>query len=222
MMFAAGFGTRMGALTKDRPKPLIEVAGKTLLDHSLDLAREISPKTIVVNTHYFAAQIAAHLSGTEAVLSNESPDVLETGGGLRHALPLLGRGPVFTTNTDAVWKGPNPFAMLRDAWQPDEMDALLLCIPRDHAIGHKGNGDFLIDDDNRLTRGPGVIYSGVQILRTERLEHIQDGAFSLNLVWTEMAKDRRLFGLTYPGKWCDVGTPDGIDLAEDTLGDRDV
>ena len=222
MLFAAGFGTRMGVLTKERPKPLIPVANKTLLDHSLDLAREVSPQRTVVNTHYHADQIERHLEGTEIDLSHESPDVLETGGGLRHALPKLGEGPVYTSNTDAVWKGPNPFALIRDAWRPDKMDALLLCVPLENAVGHSGNGDFLIDAEGRLSRGPGVIYGGVQILRTERLSQIEDQAFSLNLIWTEMAKDQRLYGLVYPGQWCDVGTPQGIELAEAKLGGGDV
>ena len=155
-------------------------------------------------------------------MSHEAPDILETGGGLRHALPLLGEEPVFTSNTDAIWKGPNPFDLLRNAWQPDKMDALLLCVPLKNAVGHSGSGDFLIDAEGRLSRGSGVVYGGVQILRTERLQHVREQAFSLNLIWTEMAKDLRLFGLTYPGQWCDVGTPEGIALAEEMLGGGDV
>lgn len=222
MMFAAGFGTRMGELTRNKPKPLIEVAGKTLLDHSLDLAHGISPRRIVVNAHYHADMIEEHLAGTDVIVSHEAPDILETGGGLRHALPLLGEGPVFTSNSDAIWKGPNPFEVLRDAWEPERMDALLLCVPLDNAVGHAGKGDFLIDDEGRLTRGPGVVYGGIQILRTDTLADVSESAFSLNKVWTLMSENKRLFGLVYPGQWCDVGTPQGIIEAEEMLGARNV
>jgi MurNAc alpha-1-phosphate uridylyltransferase len=220
MLFAAGFGTRMGALTADRPKPLIEVAGRTLLDHALDLAQDV-PR-IVVNAHYKAEQIAAHLDGRNVALSIETPEVLDTGGGLRAALPLLNSSPVYTMNTDAVWAGPNPLPLLAKEWDPARMDALLLCLPLDQAIGHAGQGDFTLAGDGRLSRGPGVIYSGVQILRTEALRGMPEGAFSLGLVWDRLAAEGRLFGTTYPGKWCDVGHPAGIALAEDMLRHADV
>ena len=218
MLFAAGFGTRMGALTATRPKPLIPVAGKPLLDHALDLVRAYGPDRIVANTHYLPDQIAAHLDGTGVVLSHESPDILETGGGLRHALPLLGDGPVFTMNTDAVWSGPNPLALLADQWAPDRMDALLLCVPRKNAVGHGGQGDFLIAEDGRATRGPGAVYAGLQIIKPAGLHAIPGPAFSLNLLWNEMLTHGRLHATLYPGRWCDVGTPKGIALAEDMLG----
>ena len=217
MLFAAGFGTRMRHLTTDRPKPLVAVGGKALMDHTLDLAQAIGPSRIVANSHYHADLIAAHLKGTNVVISYESPDILETGGGVRKALPLLGDGPVFTANTDAIWQGPNPFEMLKSAWQPDEMDALLVCIPRHNAVGHNGIGDFTLDTDGRLTRGPGLIYGGIQIMKTQGLHSIEQAAFSLNLVWNDMHDRGRLFGLSYPGKWCDVGSPEGVHMAERLL-----
>ncbi len=222
MLFAAGFGTRMGALTKTTPKPLIKVAGTTLLDHTLDHARAIVADTIVANTHYLHDQVADHLSGTNVHLSHEAPDILETGGGLRNALPLLGQGPVFTSNTDAIWQGPNPFEVALNAWRPDEMDGLLVCVPQEHAIGHKGQGDFALAKDGRIARGPGVIYGGVQILRTEGLAEINEDAFSLNLLWDQLLAKGRLYGVSYPGRWCDVGSPEGITLAEQMLSDPDV
>ncbi|MBO9476172.1 nucleotidyltransferase family protein [Shimia sp. R11_0] len=222
MLFAAGFGTRMGALTQTRPKPLLPVAGKPLLDHTLELAQAITPRQIVVNAHYHADQITAHLANTPVSVSIETPEILETGGGLRQALPLLGDSPVFTSNTDAIWRGPNPFALLQEAWKPDEMDALLLCLPRANALGYTRDGDFLMDADGRLTRGPGVVYSGIQILKTEGLHAIADTAFSLNLLWDQMRETKRLFGITYPGEWCDVGTPEGLALAETLLESPDV
>ena len=222
MLFAAGFGTRMGALTKDRPKPLIEVAGKPLIDHALDLVPAYGPPRTVVNLHHLPDQITAHLTGRDVLFSHETPDILETGGGLRAALPLLGPGPVFTMNTDAVWRGPNPLSLLADAWHPEQMDALLLCIPRAQAIGHSGTGDFRIAEDGHATRGPGLIYSGVQIIKPDLLHEIDDPAFSLNLLWDRMLAKNRLSALPYPGQWCDVGHPDGIPQAEAMLAQRDV
>lgn len=217
MLFAAGFGTRMGALTRDCPKPLIPVAGKPLLDHALDLARAAGLKTVVANAHYKGHLIESHLQDTGVAVSMEAPDILDTGGGLRHALPLLGAAPVFTSNTDAVWHGPNPFAMLQEAWDPLAMDALLLCVPQDNAVGYTRDGDFFLQADGQLKRGPGLVYTGVQILKTTGLNAISEEAFSLNVLWDKMHAQGRLFGLTYPGAWCDVGTPEGISLAESML-----
>ncbi|MDA5557349.1 nucleotidyltransferase family protein [Shimia sp. MMG029] len=222
MLFAAGFGTRMGALTKDCPKPLLRVADKTLLDHALELAQGIAPKTCVVNAHYKHEQITQHLSGSGVRVSIEAPDILDTGGGLRQALPLLGNGPVYTSNTDAVWQGPNPFELLKSAWNPDIMDALLLCVPQKNAVGYTRGGDFQLDQEGRLSRGPGTVYTGVQILKTDRLSTIEDESFSLNVVWDQIQKEARLFGLIYPGTWCDVGTPEGITLAEEMLENSHV
>ena len=220
MIFAAGFGTRMGALTKDRPKPLVEVAGRALLDHALDIATGAHVERIVLNTHYRADQIRAHVAHrTDIVLSDEQPDILETGGGLRKALPLLGDGPVMTLNSDAVFVGPNPLAYLQDAWRPEEMDALLLLIDADASSGHKGAGDFLVAAEGRLTRGPGAVYVGAQICTTKQLADIEEAKFSLNVLWDRFAAENRLYGVRYPGRWVDVGTPDGIDLAERVLAD---
>jgi MurNAc alpha-1-phosphate uridylyltransferase len=220
MLFAAGFGTRMGELTRRRPKPLLPVAGRSLLDHALDLTDAAGPLRRVVNTHYFAEQVAAHLANRPDVdLSRETPDILETGGGLRHALPLLGDGPVFTLNTDAVWTGPNPLETLRAAWRPDAMDGLLLLVPPERARGHAGRGDFLDGPGGRLRRGAGAIYSGAQILRTDLLAGIPETAFSLNLLWDRMLARGRLFGAIHPGGWCDVGRPESIALAETMLAE---
>lgn len=220
MLFAAGFGTRMGALTADRPKPLVSVAGKPLIDHALDLIAPLDLRT-VVNTHYKAEMIAAHLAGREITISDESAAILETGGGLKNALPLLGDGPVFTMNTDAVWHGPNPLPLLQKAWMPDDMDALLLCVPLQNAVGRTDTGDFTLGKDGALNRGPGHVYTGVQIIKTDLLDEITETAFSLNLLWDKMHARGRLKGLNYPGRWADVGTPDGIALAE-AMGAADV
>jgi len=158
----------------------------------------------VVNTHYFADQIERHLAGTKVSISDESDELLETGGGLKRALPLLGDGPVFTMNTDAVWRGANPIQVLKTAWQSN-MDGLLLMIPRDHAIGHTGTGDFDTAPDGRISRGSDYVYSGVQIIRTDLLASISKSVFSMWDLWTPMLETNTLFGVSYDGAWCDVG-----------------
>jgi MurNAc alpha-1-phosphate uridylyltransferase len=218
MIFAAGFGTRMGALTARRPKPLVEVAGRTLLDHALALAEGQGIARIAVNAHYHAEQIAAHLARRPGVtVLTEAPEILDTGGGLAAALPALGEGPVFTLNSDAVWTGPNPLAALRAAWDPGRMDALLLLVPPDRARGHSGAGDFRLAADGRLSRGGGLVYSGAQIVNPSRLAEIPDRVFSLNRLWDRLIAEGRLYGVVHEGGWCDVGRPEAIPLAEALL-----
>ena len=221
MIFAAGFGSRMGRLTRTRPKPLIQVAGRALIDHTLALVDAIRPVRVVANVHYHAAQLTDHLAPKGVALSQEE-EILETGGGLRAALPLLGNGPVYTANPDVIWLGPNPLLLLRQAWDPDQMDALLMCIPVERAIGHTGSGDFDATGDGQIRRGSTLVYGGVQILKTGGLAGIGDSVFSLNLLWDRMAGENRLYCANYPGKWCDVGRPEGIALAEDMLLETDV
>jgi len=217
MIFAAGLGTRMGALTKSRPKPLVNVAGRALIDYALDIAQGADLRRIAVNTHHLSDQLHAHLSDRPVHLSNEADQLLDTGGGLRNALPLLGEGPVFTLNSDAIWRGPNPLDHLRASWDPDRMDALVLLLPPTQAAAHSGAGDFLLSPDGQLQRGPGMIYLGAQIIVPDLLRDIPQDVFSLNLVWDKMIACRRLFGVVYPGKWCDVGGPEGIEKAQKLL-----
>jgi len=217
LLFSAGFGTRMKHLTADRPKPLVRVAGRPLIDHALALAQAINPPVIAANLHYRAAMLEAHLTPLGVQCITEAPDILETGGGLRNALPHLGTGAVMTLNTDAIWRGPNPLALLLQAWDPARMDALLIGIPLESALEHTGTGDFTRAEDGRLTRGAGTVYGGAQIIKTETLSQIEARAFSLNLVWDRMLAQGRLYGVTYPGKWCDVGHPGGVITAETLL-----
>ena len=196
---------------------MINVAGQTLFDRTLDLARTVNPARIVSNLHYKAEMLASHLSGSDVQVIVEAPDILDTGGGLRNALPLLGPYPVMTTNTDAIWVGPNPFEVLLDAWAPEKMDALLVCIPLENCIGRAGTGDFDLKDTGRLERGKTHVYGGVQILKTDLLSEVPEPAFSMNKIWDQMDASGRLFGVKYPGRWCDIGTPEGIQLAEDLL-----
>ena len=197
MVYAAGFGTRMKALTRHIPKPMIPVAGRPLIDHTLDLARAVRPDRIVVNT-------------------------LDTGGGLRHALPLLGEGPVYTSNSDAIWAGPNPFEMQRAAWDPLRMDGLMLCVPLARAVGRQGGGDFSADDMGRISWSGDLVWGGVQIIKTHGVQNINEAAFSTRLLWNPMIEAGRLVALEYPGHWCDVGHPEGIALAERMLAGADV
>lgn len=225
MVFAAGFGTRMGALTADRPKPLIPVAGRPLIDHALDLGAGAGAGPVVVNTHYLADQIARHLADRPVILSPEPHEILETGGGLRQALPLLGQGPVMTLNSDAVWTGQNPLTQLLTQWDPERMDALLLLLPASRATGYRGTGDFLLDAEGRLSRArgaSGMAYLGAQILHCEGLHAIDRPVFSLNLLWDDMIARGRAFGMVHQGGWCDVGRPEGIAEAEALLGATDV
>jgi len=222
MLFAAGFGTRMKTLTRDCPKPMIKVAGRPLIDYALDLARELSPDRIVANLHYKPEQLQAHLEPQGVLLSHETPEILDTGGGLRQAIHLLGNGPVFTMNTDVIWAGPNPLELARDAWDPDIMDALLVCVPLARAMGRKGAGDFTADPQGRISRGGDLVYGGVQIIKTSGLQTIKKNTFSLNELWNQMHDANRLFALQYPGHWCDVGYPEGIEIAESLLKSHDV
>ncbi len=217
MVFAAGKGTRMAPLTDVTPKPLIAVGGQTLLDRALVQARQAGAGPVVVNIHHLGQQIRDHIAGQDIAVSDESDLLLETGGGLRKALPLLGPGPVITMNPDVVWTGPNPLPPLLAAWDDARMDALLMLVPISRAHGRTGGGDFSLDPGNRLIRKGDLVYGGVQIIRPDRLAEIDAQVFSLNRLWNLMIAEGRAFGLIHAGEWCDVGRPDCIPLAEALL-----
>ena len=221
MLFAAGFGTRMGTLTTNRPKPLIKVAGSALIDHALKIVNDAGIETVVVNTHYLPEMVSAHLANRNVILSHEA-EILETGGGLKQALHMLGPCPIFTFNTDAIWTGANPLTTLANAWNPDKMDALLLLVSRSNAIGYSAAGDFLQAKDGTIKLGAGAVYTGAQIIKTEGLKNISQRKFSLHALWDQMYDDGRIYGVTHEGGWCDVGTPAGITLAENMLEGSDV
>jgi len=223
MVFAAGFGTRMGQMTQDRPKPLISVQGRALIDYALELVHDAGLENIVVNAHYRAEQLQAHLLAQPNIrVVLELPDILETGGGLKNALPHLGAAPVFTLNSDMIWTGNNPLEALKEAWDPARMDALLMLIPLENAQENTGCGDFLMDHTGVLERRGGRptaphVYSGAQIIKTDLLRHFAQRSFSLNLVWDQMMKDGRVYGISHDGGWVDVGRPEGIATAEAEL-----
>lgn len=223
MLFAAGFGTRMGALTADRPKPLVPVAGVPLIDRALALAADAGVGRIVVNLHYRGDQLAAHLAGRDVTLAWERKRILETGGGMRAALPLLAAGPVpeavLALNPDAVWTGENPLSRLLSEWDGARMDCLVMLLPAAQARGHAGR-DFLLDDTGRIARANGAVafaYLGAQIVNPALLLDEADEVFSLNRLWDRAIARGRAHGLIHRGGWCDVGTPDGLAQAEDLL-----
>lgn len=219
MIFAAGLGTRMGALTRETPKPMLPLAGRPLIDHAVELGRAAGVGRIVANTHYLRDRIAPHLAALGVAESRETPCILDTGGGLRAAADMLS-SPTFTLNPDVAWEGPNPLAVLGDAWHED-MAALLLVVPSARAEARAGGGDFMLSG-GRLARGGDWVYTGAQIIRTECLRDVPDAVFSLNRVWDALAREGALCGVEYPGVWFDAGTPEGLARAETALGGGDV
>lgn len=214
MVFAAGFGTRMAPLTDAIPKPLLKVGGATLLDHALGFSAGVEPLKTVVNAHYKADHIVAHLSGSAVEVAVESPNILDTGGGLKAALPRLGSRTVYTLNSDMVWRGPNPLAVLQAAWATSEAAGLVLCVPIGAAHNRQPPGDFILTKDGFVSRGDGLVYTGAQILDTSRLNEIPGSVFSLNAYWDLLMGSDQLKGVIYPGEWCDVGTPAGLERAQ--------
>ena len=220
MIFAAGFGNRMRPLTVDLPKPLVLVAGQSLLDRTLALAHVAGISKVIVNTHYLAHKIHNHLQDQPVKIIHE-PEILDTGGGLKNARPLFRGAKAFTSNGDAIWSGPNPFSTLALHWQ-DKCDALLLCAPISQIHGRLAPGDFAVSNDGKITRGGDWVYLGVQIIRLGALNEITEKVFSLNVIWDLLMKRGTLYAAHYSGQWCDIGTPENIALGAAVLGKPDV
>jgi MurNAc alpha-1-phosphate uridylyltransferase len=224
MVLAAGFGTRMGELTKDQPKPLIQVAGRALIDHSLDHCKAAGVHRAVVNLHYRGAQLKSHLNARNApkIEYSEETEILETGGGVVQALPQLAAPQFYTINSDAIWTGASPLQALRSAWVPDTMSALLLLVPTKRALGYSRSGDFFVDPDHRVrrrgtaSRAPNV-FTGAQIITANAFDDAPAGAFSLNVIWDQLLAQGRLFAVVHQGDWVDVGSPIGLAAAEKAL-----
>ena len=230
MVMAAGLGKRMRPLTATRPKPLVEVAGKTLLDHTFDHLRAAGVRKAVVNVHYLADALEAHLAnrvtGIETVVSDERERLLETGGGLVRALPLIDADPFLVVNSDNLWiDGPiDSLRLLASNWDDAKMDALLLLVPLARAHCHNGQGDFHMTAHGALRRRkPGAVapfvYTGIQML-SKRLfngDH-PEGPFSTNLLWDRAIAEKRCFGTVHQGLWFDIGAPGNIRKAEEILG----
>jgi MurNAc alpha-1-phosphate uridylyltransferase len=220
MILAAGFGTRMGDLTRTRPKPLIAVNGQPLLAHALAAAGNANP--VVVNGHYRADMICDYLMHhhPDHGFSLEHPDILDSGGAIKQALPMLGHDPVLTLNADAVWAGPVAHDILTAHWDGTQMDALLLLVPHARTVARHGGGDFALSPQGHITWDKttnGLVYTGAQIINTTRIAAQQKTVFSLRDIWQDMIHERRCFGCIYPGFWADVGHPDGIAQAEEMI-----
>ncbi|MBX9932375.1 MAG: nucleotidyltransferase family protein [Methylobacterium sp.] len=227
-ILAAGLGTRMRPITDRLPKPLVEVAGRAMIDHALDRAAEGGITRAVVNVHHLASQVEAHLARRTVppavTISDEREALLETGGGIKKALPLIGPDPFVVFNSDSFWlEGPRSnLARQISAWRPDAMDVLLLVAPAATSLGYEGRGDFVMDADGRLERrgerdvAP-FIYAGVAVLKPELFAQTPDGPFSLNLLFDRAAERQRLFGLRLDGQWLHVGTPEAIAAAEERV-----
>jgi MurNAc alpha-1-phosphate uridylyltransferase len=230
MVMAAGLGKRMRPLTATRPKPLIEVAGKPLLDHCLDRLRSAGVKKAVVNVHYLPDALEAHLrsrvQGLEIAVSDEREQLLETGGGLVKALPLIDSDPFLVANSDNLWvDGPvDSLRHLASHWDESKMDALLLLVPLAQANCHNGSGDFHMTASGKIRRKkPGsvapFVYTGIQMVSKRLFDgEVPDGPFSTNILWDRAIEAGRCFGAVHQGLWFDVGAPPNIRKAEEILG----
>ncbi len=227
MVLAAGKGTRMRDLASERPKPLIKVKDTPLIDGVLDRVSAAGVRKVVVNVHHFAGMLRDHLVSRqepEIAISDESDQLLDTGGGVARALEHFGGRPFFVLNADVLWLDgrANTLSRLAQRWSDEEMDALLLMCFTVNAIGYEGLGDFMMADDGRLSRreeqcvAP-FAYSGIQVLHPRLFDAAPDGVFSLNRLWDKAESKGRLFGLIHEGAWMHVGTPEGVSAAEDVL-----
>lgn len=225
MVLAAGLGLRMRPITLTLPKPLVPVAGRTMLDRVLDHLDQVGCGRRVVNLHWLGETIRSHLDGRRDIVFSPEPELLETGGGVAKALPLLGTDPFFVCNADIVWTdGAEPaLKRLARAFDPARMDGLLLLQPVETAFGYDGKGDFhLLPDDRLARRKPDettpLMFAGVQILHPRLFEGHPGGAFSLNLLYDKAIAADRLFGLVHDGGWYHIGTPPALAEAEALLG----
>ena len=234
MLLAAGLGTRMRPLTERTPKPLIPVAGRPLIGHALERLRAAGVRKVVMNVHWLAGQLEEwareQALPPEIVVSDERDELLETGGGIRKALPLLGDDPFYVVNTDSIWLDDDTPALARltAAWDDARMDALLLLCPLEQAVGHGKGGDFLCVDGTAPQDAPcpirratedekpaSPVFTGIYVVHP-RLFAAAPGAprFSMNVLFDAAMRTGRLFGLTHDGPWLHVGTPDAIAKAE--------
>jgi MurNAc alpha-1-phosphate uridylyltransferase len=226
MVLAAGLGKRMRPLTATQPKPMVRVAGKPLIDHALDRLADAGVTKAVVNVHYLADALEAHVTARalpKVAISDERALLLETGGGMIKAQDKL-PDPFFALNADNIWlDGPNnAFAELSRRWDPAQMDALLLLVPHARALNFNGPGDFHMDALGRVSRrrdgrvAP-FIYTGIQLVSHRLLREAPEGPFSTNILWNRAIEEGRLFGLSFGGLWFEVGTPQAIRPTEEAL-----
>jgi N-acetyl-alpha-D-muramate 1-phosphate uridylyltransferase len=228
MVLAAGIGKRMRPLTVTVPKPLIEVAGRALVDHSLDRLERAGVETAVVNVHYLADLVRAHLARRKRptiAISDERTELLDTGGGIAKALPLLGPDPFYVINAKIIWRGGQGEALLRLAqlWDDSKMDGLLLLQPTVSAVGYDGVGDFQMDQLGRISWRPSravapFVYASIHILHPRLFAGAAAGAFPLRTLWSQAIEAGRLYGLRHDGEWYHVSTVPALAEAEARLG----
>ena len=228
MVLAAGLGTRMRPLTNDRPKALVEVGGKALVDHLIDRLEAAGVQRIVVNVHAFADQLEAHLKrrrgAAEILISDERDLLLETGGGVKKARALLGEEPIWVANSDYVWieEGPSALGAVIEAWDPGRMDSCLIVIPKGRTLGFDTAGDFFPGPHGGLIHRDGAAEAplhcfGIQILDPTLVYAVPETRFSLFRVWMQAAESGRLKGVTPGGFWMQVGDPAALQAAEARL-----
>ena len=229
MVLAAGLGTRMRPLTHNKPKALVTLAGKTLIDHMLDRLKAAGVARVVVNVHAFADLLRGHLAARtdlEILISDERGALLETGGGLKKARPLLGEAPILVANIDTVWRetGPPLIDQLVNAWDPAAMDDLLLLVPMERTLGFDGPGDFFRDAEGRLTRrgeapDAPLVYMGVHMMQPALIDTWPEGPHGIYDHWMGYAGQGRLHGVVADGHWMHVGDPAARDAAEAYLAE---
>ena len=228
MVMAAGLGKRMRPLTATRPKPLIEINGKALIDHVFDRLRAAGVTKAVVNVHYLPDALESHLKASELDIriSDERELLMETGGGLVRAAPMIDSDPFFAINSDNFWvDGPSDtLRLLASQWDESAMDALLLLVPNARAYNHRGLGDFHMDRFGRLQRrgrskvAP-YVFTGIQLVSKRLLKDAPEGPFSTNILWDRAIQEKRCFGAVHQGLWFDVGTPASVQATESALVD---
>lgn len=228
MLMAAGLGTRMRPLTDARPKPMVEVAGKPLIDHCLDQMRAAEIRNLVVNVHYLPDQVIAHLSehakDFTVEISDERDLLMETGGGLVKAEHLLPAEPFYCINSDNIWidAGHCSLLAMADAWNSATMDCMLLLVPQAMAHNHRGKGDFFRSDDGKPVRrgvhdSAPFIHTGIQLVSHRLLRDPPPGPFSTNIFWDRAIGEGRLSSVVLDGEWFDIGTPEAIGPTERRL-----
>jgi N-acetyl-alpha-D-muramate 1-phosphate uridylyltransferase len=233
MILAAGLGLRMRPLTETVPKPLVELAGKPLIAYAFDRLKAASVEQVIVNVHWLPEQVESWAQaqtqmqgGPDILISDERDVLLETGGGVAKALPLLGDAPFFVLNSDSTWiEGAKPaLERMREAWRPAEMDGLLLVCPTADTVGYCGQGDFHLDPEGRLVRrAPGevapFVFAGCYLAAPQLFASAPEGPFSMNVLWDRALAAGRLHGLRHDGTWLHVGTPAAIAPAERAFAD---
>ncbi|HRJ12381.1 MAG TPA: nucleotidyltransferase family protein [Alphaproteobacteria bacterium] len=215
MVLAAGLGTRLRPLTNDTPKPLLKLAGKTMLDHALDHAMRAHLRRAIVNVHYLPTQILDHLKRRvvpEILISDESDELLETGGGIKRALDLIHRDVFFTLNADVMWRDETALQRMIEFWNPDLMDSLLLLTPRKDAVGFNGAGDYYLRDSGKLEfRGARIsaplVYAGATLTKSADFQNHPENKFSQKRIWDLQEQRGRIYGITLDGPWYHCSTP---------------